>query len=116
MSDQPSDNAAIEGAAPPPPGISPTFDHPEYNGQPVVVVNIACLALATSVCALRLFTKLKIVRTVDYSDYLIASAWICAAAFASVNISQCSYGLGVHIWNVPIVKFSPTFLQIDVDA
>ncbi|KAK2666507.1 hypothetical protein RAB80_018164 [Fusarium oxysporum f. sp. vasinfectum] len=111
MSDQPSDNAAIEGAAPPPPGISPSFDHPEYSGQPVVVVNIACLALATSVCALRLFTKLKIVRTVDYSDYLIIPAWIFAVAFASVNIIQCSYGLGVHIWNVPIVKFSPTFLQ-----
>ncbi|KAG7423554.1 Satratoxin biosynthesis SC1 cluster protein 4 [Fusarium oxysporum f. sp. raphani] len=86
MSDQPSDNAAIVGAAPPPPGIFPSFDHPEYSGQPVVVANIACLALATSVCALRLFTKLKIVRTVDYSDYLIAPAWISAAAFASVNI------------------------------
>ncbi|EXK76372.1 hypothetical protein FOQG_18886 [Fusarium oxysporum f. sp. raphani 54005] len=114
MSDQPSDNAAIVGAAPPPPGIFPSFDHPEYSGQPVVVANIACLALATSVCALRLFTKLKIVRTVDYSDYLIAPAWISAAAFASVNIIQCSYGLGVHMWNVPIVKFSPTFLQLQI--
>ncbi|KAM5353177.1 hypothetical protein ACJZ2D_016932 [Fusarium nematophilum] len=111
MSDQPRDSAAIVGAAPPPPGMSPSFDHPEYSGQPVVVANIACLALATSVCASRLFTKLKIVRTVDYSDYLIVPAWVSAVAFAIVNIIQCSYGLGVHIWDVPIAKFSPTFLQ-----
>ncbi|KAH7176136.1 hypothetical protein EDB81DRAFT_897190 [Dactylonectria macrodidyma] len=114
MSDQPRDNAAIVGAAPPPAGTSPSFDHPEYSGQPVVVANIACLAIATLVWALRLFTKLKIVRTVDYSDYLLVPAWISAVAFASANIIQCSYGLGVHIWDVPIAKFSPTFLQLQV--
>ncbi|KAH7196268.1 hypothetical protein BKA60DRAFT_470520, partial [Fusarium oxysporum] len=96
----------------PPPGISPSFDHPEYSGQPVVVVNIACLALATSVCALRLFTKLKIVRTVDYSDFQIRAPvfWLCLTYVRQ----ECSYGLGVHIWNVLIVKFSPTFLQLQI--
>ncbi|KAH7119403.1 hypothetical protein B0J13DRAFT_194164 [Dactylonectria estremocensis] len=114
MSDLPKDNAAIVGAAHPPSGISPSFDHPDYSGQPVVVASIACLVLATSVWALRLFTKSKIVRTVDCSDYLIAAAWISAVAFASMSIIQCSYGLGVHIWDVPIGKFSPTFLQLQI--
>jgi hypothetical protein len=61
---------------------------------------------------------------------MLTQRQISAAAFASVNIirkskvgphilalstyvrQECSYGLGVHIWNVPIVKFSPTFLQV----
>ncbi|KAK4232941.1 hypothetical protein C8A03DRAFT_48350 [Achaetomium macrosporum] len=85
------DQSTVIGAAPPPPGVTPNFTNPEYNGRSVVAANIASLALATCVCGLRIFTKTYILHTVDYSDYLIDLAW-----------------------DVPLDKFSPTFLQLQM--
>ncbi|KAH9204971.1 hypothetical protein DL95DRAFT_493910 [Leptodontidium sp. 2 PMI_412] len=87
----------IVGVLPPPAGVRPNFEHPESIGHHLVIVIAIFLPLASLVVALRIYTRRVIVNAIGYDDYL-------------------HYGLGVHMWDVPITTFSPAYWIIALIA
>jgi hypothetical protein len=58
----------IIAAVPPPPGVIPSFDHPEFNGRPVVTSSLACIFVATLALCMRLYTRAVITKRVESTD------------------------------------------------
>ncbi|KAH6718755.1 hypothetical protein BKA61DRAFT_596203 [Leptodontidium sp. MPI-SDFR-AT-0119] len=88
----------IVGVLPPPAGVRPNFEHPEFIGHHLIIVIAIFLPLASLVIALRIYTRRVIVNAIGYDDSL-----------SITSIVHLHYGLGVHMWDVPITTFSPPF-------
>ncbi|KAH6668390.1 hypothetical protein B0J14DRAFT_675210 [Halenospora varia] len=99
----------IVGVLPPPPGVSPDFEHPESIGYRLVIVTAIFLPLASVVVALRIYTRRVIVHAIGYDDYAIILGWLLSIALSIACIVHLYYGLGVHMWDVPVTTFSPPF-------
>ena len=63
-----SSDPSQQGVAPPPPGVTPNFAHPEYHSCGVVPITIVFLTLATIFLLLRLYTKARILKLVGAED------------------------------------------------
>ncbi|KAN0115321.1 hypothetical protein V8E51_004865 [Hyaloscypha variabilis] len=105
---------AIVGAIPPPSGVTPNFVNPEYIGHRVLILNAIFLSLATIVVGLRIYSRLGILHNVGIEDYFVIAGWLLSIAFSIVCILLSKYGLGVHLWDVPLTTFSPYYLKIDL--
>ncbi|KAH6706333.1 hypothetical protein BKA61DRAFT_558837 [Leptodontidium sp. MPI-SDFR-AT-0119] len=105
---------AIVGTLPPPPGVTPNFVNPEYIGHQVVVVNGIFLFLATVVVVLRMYSRLYLISSAGIEDYSVFVGWILSVAFTIICLFSCKYGLGVHLWNIPLTTFSPYYLRINL--
>lgn len=60
----------IMPASPPPPGVTPNFDHPDSIVDSFMATNAACLAIAVLFLALRLYTRIFIVNSLGWDDCL----------------------------------------------
>lgn len=56
----------------PPPGTLPNFTHPRNRGPVLVVVNGILLGLMMVFLAIRVYTKLAIIRKISWDDLTIA--------------------------------------------
>jgi hypothetical protein len=61
-------NSVIVGLAPPPPGVTANFDHPESIGYRLAIALAVCLVLATCVLLLRLYTRYFIIHIIGADD------------------------------------------------
>ena len=59
---------AVMGPIPPPPGVTPNFDHPEQGGTHVVVLGLVGIPISTLFLAMRLYTKARINRSFGSED------------------------------------------------
>ncbi|TDZ27836.1 Satratoxin biosynthesis SC1 cluster protein 4 [Colletotrichum spinosum] len=60
---------------------------------------------------LRVFTRLHIVkRPLGPEDYCIGLSLALAIAFFGLSIKLCQLGVGVHLWQVKRIDYSPPFL------
>ncbi|KAF1973764.1 hypothetical protein BU23DRAFT_371494, partial [Bimuria novae-zelandiae CBS 107.79] len=76
----------------PPPGITPDFVNPPSRMQVIVSAYIATAIVSTLFIGLRFYTVRFITHNVGVDD-----------------LTQ--YGLGRHLWDVPLPVFSPNFLK-----
>lgn len=60
--------------AKPPPGVTSNFVNPPSLATPVIVVNVILLCLMVPVVVLRVYTRARIVRHVDWDDCKPASS------------------------------------------
>ncbi|CCD43540.1 hypothetical protein ACHAPC_008055 [Botrytis cinerea] len=81
---------------PPPPGITPNSQAP-YHATGLVVVICVFVPLAIIAVSVRTFTRSRIVRIFAADDLL-------------------DYGLGKHLYDVPLDDLYPNFLKINVIA
>ena len=89
---------------PPPPGIIPNFIDP-YSRKDVIEATIAlCLALCTSFIALRIYTKVAIVRSILLEDFIIALTGLLFIAYCIIGFIVTHNGLGTHQWNVQLAR------------
>ncbi|KAJ5041284.1 uncharacterized protein L3040_005832 [Drepanopeziza brunnea f. sp. 'multigermtubi'] len=97
-------------------GVKPAdYDEPFGASKSWQMITSAsvCMVFSTFWLGLRLWTRSRISRELGPDDYLIAAAWIFATAMCITEMVQCSYGLGTHLWEVDVIKFS-TFLQLNM--
>ena len=57
---------------PPPPGITANFTHPRNRGPVLIIVNGTLLGLMMIFIAIRVYTKLAIIRKVSWDDLTIS--------------------------------------------
>jgi len=70
------------------------------TGQ-ILAIAITFPVIATIAVALRIFTRIKIVKALGSDDWLILAALACSWVFMAMIIEQVHYGLGRHIYNLP---------------
>ncbi|KAJ5246363.1 hypothetical protein N7468_001346 [Penicillium chermesinum] len=101
---------------PPPAGQTSNFVNPEYRGQTFVVTS--CVFLAVAVCSLilRVWTRVFIVRSIWIDDYLMIVALVLSCVLIGVTLDMTNWGLGEHMWDVPMDHFSPNFEQRNLAA
>ncbi|OAX82623.1 hypothetical protein ACJ72_03030 [Emergomyces africanus] len=91
-------------AAPPPPGVQSNFIDPVSRGGQGIVVNAVFLPLAVLAVCVRLLTRGICLRHIGFDDYVMVFALLCVIAFAIVMIISINYGLGKHLWDVPLSR------------
>ncbi|KAH7042226.1 hypothetical protein B0J12DRAFT_605416 [Macrophomina phaseolina] len=102
----------ILGVIPPPPGVTPNFINPTSLAHIVLIANILFPLMSALFVTLRLYTTGLIMRTVGIDDYIIALSWLLACAASSTHSLLTRYGLGRHLWDVPLSTYNPNFLKV----
>lgn len=100
----------------PPPGVTPNFVNPENYQSLIIALQTICLALATGFTALRIYTKLFIIKSFASEDYFSCFAWVGFVVYNSLVALSLAYGSGVHQWDVPmsnVLKYSKIFYVLN---
>lgn len=114
-----STEAILNGPAlAPPPGTEPNFDNPDNLAHPKLAV--LQLSIATLVVAMRLYTKLGVLRNIlvedcgwisaiktqmdqqtnmSHSDWLVI-AWLGFAGFHGIVFMMEALPMGIHQWDL----------------
>ncbi|KAK8052513.1 hypothetical protein PG993_003898 [Apiospora rasikravindrae] len=102
-------------AAAPPPGVTPDPDEP-HQATALVVVTGIFLPLAVISMAIRMYTRAAIVRKVAFDDYLMFAATILNIGMCILVLQMLNFGLGKHLWNVPLSDLYPRWMLNNVIA
>ncbi|KAI9806949.1 MAG: hypothetical protein M1833_002607 [Piccolia ochrophora] len=113
--------AGFKGAAPPPPGVIPGRDDAPYSGNAIVVVNAFFIPVTILFLAARTYTRLRLTRSMglddgDPSRQPFTSWNLFALGQHAITLLQIKYGLGTHMWDIPIATFSPTYLRLQLSS
>ncbi|GKZ17729.1 hypothetical protein AbraIFM66951_010865 [Aspergillus brasiliensis] len=109
-------NSTIIPAMEPPPGQVSNFVDPPYSGAKFLVVNCVFLPVALIALSVRTWTRVVVVRSVSWDDYLMIFAAILSTVMTGVTLKMLDFGLGKHMWDVPLEYFTPWFLKFNVIA
>ncbi|KAJ5980639.1 hypothetical protein N7481_007937 [Penicillium waksmanii] len=101
----------ITPAMPPPAGQTSNFINPDYTGTKFIAVNSVFLPLAVIALAVRTWTRLFVVRSFRWDDSLMLSC-----ALTGVTSDMLNWGLGKHMWDVPLSHLTPQFMKLNVIA
>ena len=89
-----------DAAFAPPPGIIPDFQDP-FSVRPYWIVTAAVGLVTTGILlALRLYTKIAVVKRCRWEDYTCCLSFIFFAAFAAQAFEVIDAKGGAHQWNV----------------
>ncbi|KAK8867636.1 hypothetical protein PGQ11_006214 [Apiospora arundinis] len=108
------DNGILYAAAPPF-GVTRNPDEP-HQATTLVVVTGIFLPLAVISMAIRTYTRAAIVRKVAFDDYLMLAATILSTGMCVLVLQMLNWGLGKHLWNVPISDLYPRWMLNNVIA
>ncbi|KAI0903202.1 hypothetical protein F4824DRAFT_493250 [Ustulina deusta] len=84
------DNLDTTPSAPPPPGRTPNFIHPESRSYQLYILIAFLSALVVFIGSMRLYTRLRITRSFGVDDFL----WEPGGGI-----------LGIHLWDAPISHY-----------
>lgn len=94
----------------PPPGIQPNFVHPKTLADTVIAISITTSILAMLLLSARLYSTLRITRSIGYDDYVCVAAMIFSLAFSSLSLNTRDYAR--HSWDMPLTGYTSRFLKI----
>ncbi|KAL9027317.1 MAG: hypothetical protein Q9196_004142 [Gyalolechia fulgens] len=95
------------GAVPPPPGVTPNFDNPDYRSGGIVPLACIFIPWAAIFMALRVYTKVRIIKVFGLEDWTIIVAYLCTLFLSIDCLVQQKYGNGIHEWDITIAKLVP---------
>jgi len=96
---------ATTPALAPPPG-----EHTDFNAgvteiqRKFIIVYAGTLSAATFCLALRLWTRMKILRSVWLDDYALIGAWVADIGFFVCCLEWMNDGFGQHLYNVSLAQ------------
>ncbi|KAF2676300.1 hypothetical protein K458DRAFT_397033 [Lentithecium fluviatile CBS 122367] len=87
-----------------------SFDFTDHSSRiaNVEMANITLIVLVGCFVGLRLFVRACLVRKIFLDDILITLASVLTIALASVCIVATHYGLGTHVWLLPVASVFDT--------
>ncbi|CAF9925595.1 MAG: hypothetical protein ALECFALPRED_003175 [Alectoria fallacina] len=86
----------------PPPGVTPNFVNPDNEQATIIATLAVCLPVATLFTALRMYSKIFIIKSIALEDYASVIAWAIYVAFVALSAITLQYGDGIHQWDVPL--------------
>ncbi|KAF7536434.1 hypothetical protein G7054_g4577 [Neopestalotiopsis clavispora] len=102
-----SNDSAQYLASPPEGQVQYGMDNgPNRKGE-LIAMAVVTTVVATTTVALRLFTRITIVRgRVSPDDYMVLAALIFSIATIVATLIQTEYGLGYHMWDILFSTFN----------
>ncbi|KAH7343084.1 hypothetical protein BKA66DRAFT_543905 [Pyrenochaeta sp. MPI-SDFR-AT-0127] len=83
---------------------------PPSRAYVILTTHIVVAIISTLFTGLRFYTARFITRHIRADDYLLIAAWFLALVYSVLGSLSTNYGLGRHLWDVPVSVFSPTFM------
>ncbi|KAK0101938.1 hypothetical protein ONS95_001253 [Cadophora gregata] len=102
-------------SAAPPDGYVPDFNRP-YDAAALIACIGVFLSLAVITSAIRMYTRSRIVSDLAIDDYLMLIALVCSIVLTGFILNLLNYGLGKHMYDVPLNILYPEFLFNNVLA
>ncbi|RMZ87274.1 hypothetical protein DV736_g5504, partial [Chaetothyriales sp. CBS 134916] len=90
---------------------NPNIPHDDQKAS-IINLNAAFIAITDSVIVLRLLARWRIVEQVAVDDYLMALACLCTTALSTLSIVGTRYGLGRHIYDLPVATLVPNLKKV----
>ena len=95
--------------APPPPGVTPNFEHPASNTWHVQVTAAVCIPLIVLFSSLRLYTQQHLYSSRTIADYTFMLAAVWTIVYISILLVLLDKGLfGRHIWDLKMEDLTNT--------
>ncbi|PHH63444.1 hypothetical protein CDD81_5823 [Ophiocordyceps australis] len=86
----------------PPAGTKPNFLNPEDHMVQNVALHTVCLVLITGFVAMRVYTRIHIIKTaLGADDYCCLVSYCLSVAFSGLALKSYTLGIGRHMWDVP---------------
>ncbi|EFQ35579.1 uncharacterized protein GLRG_10723 [Colletotrichum graminicola M1.001] len=73
-------------------------DPNEWRGASVLFIAVLCAVIATAFVCMRFYTRVRILRTVEWEDWTILASLVFAIATSAGMITQLKFGLGEHLY------------------
>ncbi|KAJ5199292.1 hypothetical protein N7472_004496 [Penicillium cf. griseofulvum] len=71
------------------------------RGEQAMVISVVFTGLATCFVAMRMFTRVKLMRRVEANDWMVIIALVNSYVFMGLDIVECVSGIGTHIKDIP---------------
>ncbi|KAH9219309.1 hypothetical protein DL95DRAFT_520687 [Leptodontidium sp. 2 PMI_412] len=97
----------------PPQGITANFIDPPTIACSVLEVSLPLSVISTAFVAVRIYTRLKIVKSPGWDDLLLGIGLVLSWTFCALGIIEGQYGYGVDIWNLYTTD-AINFLKLDL--
>ena len=103
--------AYVQPAGPPPTGLNPNFEDPVNMAPNLIACNVVLLVVSIVVVVARIISRTILTEwRLGWDDYCIVASLIGTAIFTAFVINTTYYGLGRHIWDVPMTTYTPQYL------
>ncbi|KAM0803966.1 hypothetical protein BDR22DRAFT_886260 [Usnea florida] len=107
----------LEGPAmSPPTGVIPNFHDPPNLDAFVALTISLCIGFGTLAVALRMYTKVFILRVLAWEDYVIVLAWVLQIGETVPTILGTRHGAGTHMWNIEMHTFFEMLYWLNVGS
>ena len=101
----------VQPAGPPPLGTTSNFNDPVSFGPNLIACNVVLLVVSVLVVGARIISRTLLTDwRLGWDDYTMILALIGTAIFGAFVIVTTHFGLGKHIWDVPLSTYSPDYL------
>lgn len=101
----------IPPAGQPPPGVNSNYIDPTNYAPNLIACNVILLVVSTLIVGARIVSRTLLTDwRLGWDDYTILMAFVGTAIFGSFVIETTHWGLGKHIWDVPLNMYSPHYL------
>ncbi|KAI0843734.1 hypothetical protein F5Y06DRAFT_10101 [Hypoxylon sp. FL0890] len=84
----------------PPTGVTPQLDNPPNCEAAAKAVPIICLLVSTLAMAMRLYTRSRIIRQMNITDYSLLLGWGIFVGYIACLLLAFKYAPGVHQWDL----------------
>ncbi|PSN69522.1 hypothetical protein BS50DRAFT_522144 [Corynespora cassiicola Philippines] len=98
-----------------PPGVVPHLINSSEDQKWYYVGVVTCLVIAGIFVVLRFYTKLRIIRRTDLSDWSVTLAYILLCVFVAIGYQYKKSGGGVHQWNVQLKNMIKILYWLNAD-
>ncbi|ORX96230.1 hypothetical protein BCR34DRAFT_439694, partial [Clohesyomyces aquaticus] len=94
----------------PPHGVEPNFNNPSTFRPQMLGVGISMFVIPTLAVAVRVYTKLVVLKKLALEGYLIISSWVSFPLYILVN----QKGAGEHEWNLRVRDMIPFLYYLQI--
>ena len=94
----------------PPPGVRPNFANPTTLAESIIAISTTTSVLAITLLFTRLYSTLRVTRSVGYDDYACVIAMIFSLVYMSLIINIRDYSR--HMWDIQITGLTSGYFKI----
>ncbi|KAF2635148.1 hypothetical protein P280DRAFT_511406 [Massarina eburnea CBS 473.64] len=98
----------VEYGLDPPPGVVANYEHPDRTVYMAsIVIQVLCITLVGGILCLRIFTRLHLLGSFQFEDWLICVGFTLAVGYSIVALVMTHFGGGINQWEVEKEKLGP---------
>ncbi|OQE12626.1 hypothetical protein PENVUL_c001G05067 [Penicillium vulpinum] len=71
------------------------------RGEEALVISVVFTSLATCFVAMRMYTRIKLMRRVEANDWMVVAALLNSYVFMGLDIVEAVSGIGMHFKDIP---------------